>query len=331
MLTVEELRDQYSDEISDLVEYDSRRDLTINQRLLYHFTANALERLEGNRKENHLLTELRTPLMVGCVFLFAWGCLGFVYLLTHWLLGHYTDWLLYPVSALGGIYIIERRREHESSALSLTSDDEGRITGLKLGRLEHFFDSSGSSMGFDVGLMTGAVAGLVQFTHDSVGIEGVSGFQDAFLISLDCAVRSIFWDVFDLYGIYFGPETEFTPWGATVFMFFRVFINLGFVFHIYTLWNRIRLDRLIRRLSGADDAYELSERLTDIRKSRWSGQFLDEYTFLIAADHYLAGCYEEVCRLTEIYPRTRFHWTIRDLFITPDGRTLSGFDYALPD
>lgn len=321
MMTQEQLEERFSPEIVKWVEKHPSNE-PLNQRVLFRLVSQSISRLEDWRQENRLgMAAIVITILFAALVGFAWGSLGLIYLACDWLLGSYTDIPLYLVSAVAFI-TFTLQGDHEAKIISLNREDD-LVTGLSLGRLEEFFDGAAAlAFGF-VGMVIGLHAGLIQFSHNNLGIPNVDGVLDAVLIAIDSSCRAVFWDVFDLYGIYFGRAVDLTPWAATVFLLFRIAVNAAVVFGLYQFWNRLRLTRMIRRLSVAGRKQEeLGRVLKEIRRGRWSRQLLDEYTLLLAVDHFLAGRFDEVKRLSFIYPRLKVSEDVKQLFQGPDGKPL---------
>lgn len=326
-LTMDKIEEDYADDIVERVRGLKSDELLLEQKVIYVLLSNTLAGY--SKEESDFGIGFRT--IVGYPFwLFGGGALGwlslqFAHLICHWLIGDWTDWVLYVLVAVGLLCVVVMKEMASDGFIEFDQDADNNwaIRGLKLGRLHEVLNSESVAVTAILGMIFGAQAGLIRYASHHMGAGDVQDFQQAFFLTLDNFCRGLFLDIFDVYQIYFAHPVEHTTWTATGYLIFRCSMNVLVLLSLYLIWSHIRLRKLLADVPTEPMGYQrLLEWLRDIRGSRWCRSFFDEYVFLMAVERYLDGRFDDFKDQTRRYPRLQVQDGVQSLFENREGTLL---------
>ena len=328
MVNDDVVEDEFVWDLQQRYSLSKGEQLTANQRLLYVLWTDAIAEHREPKHDNPIAA------------IFVWGAIGpamaaicffiiaALYYSLHWLLGAGTDWVLYLSVALVIWAVLEVRKDHREMTIGFArNEDDAAINRLNFGRLHNVLERDQVPMAMLAYLagLIGLQAGLWHYTSGHLGVEDYAGWQDGFGIACDNLCRGIFFDVFDIYGLYVNRPFNYTVFSATVLIFFRTAMNLLFVYSLYLLYQWLRLGRFFKGLpKGKVTSTQLIQWMNRVthQHNRWSRIFFDEFVFFMICLRFLSGQYDHVRLLTRRFPRLRVESDLRRLFVSPSGDLL---------
>ena len=317
----------YADDIVQRVRDLDSEQRTLSQKLVFVLLSGVLAKYSSEEQESglgeRLLVGYPVNLVVGVVM--GWLAVAGSYYLTHWLIGDWSDQVIYVVAALGLICVFMFKRDSSTGAVEFEVDenDESQVTGLWLGRMHEALNAQAAMSVAALGLIFGAQAGMMMYVSNHLGAGEVVGHAESFLLALDNFCRGVFLDIFDVFQIHLGHPLEHTVWTSTVTFLLRTAMNVLVVLSVYYTWSHLRLRHMLADLPKEPLDYpSMIEWLRTIRGSRWCRSFYDEYIFLMATELYLDGRFEEFKEQTGRYPRLQIQNDIQRLFTDADGDPL---------
>jgi hypothetical protein len=201
---------------------------------------------------------------------------------------------------------------------------EGRIAGLKLGRLHDTFSGGASTTLLLLGLVMGWHAGLLFLAPKVCGLSFEPSASQAWFLALDTVTLGKLGDVLDALG---GAVPRHDPgfWSDVVFQVFQAADGAMIALFAYQLYQKWKLRRLLDGLPTPFRGAGAFARWVDdqCRNDRaWPRQLFDELMFLSVASLYVNGHWGAARELTRRFPWMRVAPDVRGLLLDRQGKTV---------
>ena len=311
---------------------DSEDDSTPNQKLIHAL----LIKTCGDYAQSVTSYVLFNAAMVGTFILLTCVTLIAVISATYWLLslifGGCPNWIIYSFPFL--ILVVAWAMVDSVKDAKIEMDvTEGKLDGLKLGRLDSVFSyTTNIYVAFSVtGLLTTQVA-MLYLTDTHAGVDFDFSFWSCICITLDNVCRAIFLDVFELYEINVGGiKYEHGNFAAGVFLLYRLAYDAYFIAAGFIVYRRVRMNNMFasfpfagtkrRRDFKTDTLVDWLEKLSRDEK-KWHRGFSDEFIFLMVCEEYLRGDYALARKVSEQFPKLNVAKELRRIFLDSDGNSV---------
>jgi hypothetical protein len=323
---------QFDPQLIEFARSRTDQDVSLHQDValaLLAGSARAYRRGSSRRTETAWKTVIGLPVFTGA----AYGVVWVARLASRVVLPGWTDWVLFAVSGAAVVAAFMIRRSTRDSRIDIAG--RPKWDRFRLGRIEFPFDQQRLRRTASLAaLLLGFQAGLVDLTVSHAGLSGVETSKDAWLATIDNVMHGILLDAGELYGLRFGPELEHSTLSATVFLVFRIALDILVGISVYHWYRGHELQKFIRDFPrDAIDANSVCRWIEDVVRApeNWVARFGLECVFLQMLRAYLAGRFDDVAELNHIMPALRMTARVRSLFVDSFGFSLLPVDGTTPE
>ena len=321
-------------QVYQLLDSDAEDDSTPNQKVIHAL----LIKTCGDYAQSVTSYVLLNAGMVGTFILLTTVTFIAAISATYWLLrlifGDCPNWIIYtfPFLILVAAWAMIDSVKDAKIELDIT---EGKLDGLKLGRLDSVFSYTSSVyVAFSVSALLTTQVAMLYFTDTHAGVDFDGSFWGCICITLDNVFRAIFLDVFELYEINVGGiRYEHDNFAAVVFLLYRLAYDAYFIAACYIVYRRVRMNNMFtsfpfpfgeskgQRVFKTGTLVEWLEELSRDKK-KWHQDFSDEFIFLMMCEEYLRGDYALARKVSEQFPKLNVDSQLRSFFLDPEGNVV---------